>query len=288
MTKKTKILDADEKHTQQLIFGRKVEEYSVDLNEVLEYPPVAISCGTYKENNFEGKLVEYEIPLGTDGNFAFTQAYPKVGKSFFISLLVSAYQGGSNKYTGKIKGNRKKRKIIHFDTEQGKFHVSKLAKRTMVMNNKKEDDNYHIYALRTMDYKERLEFIEYVLYENFDKKNIGLIIVDGVADLCSDVNSMEESNFVVQKLMEWTSVLNCNLHTIIHQNFGTNKATGNLGSALEKKAELQISLEKNSVHQGHINVECKRSRNRGFETFSFTINDNGLPEFVKDDYEFLE
>ena len=111
------------------------EKYSVDLNEVLEYPPVAISCGTYKENNFEGKLVEYEIPLGTDGNFAFTQAYPKVGKSFFISLLVSAYQGGSNKYTGKIKGNRKKRKIIHFNTEQGKFHVSKLAKRTMVMNN---------------------------------------------------------------------------------------------------------------------------------------------------------
>ena len=38
------------------------------------------------------------------------------------------------------------------------------------MNNKKKDDNYHIYALRTMDYKERLQFIEYVLYEKFDKK----------------------------------------------------------------------------------------------------------------------
>ena len=59
---------------------------------------------------FNGKIVEYQIPLGTDGNFAFTQAYPKVGKSFFISLLVSAYQGGSNKYCGKIKGHRKGKK----------------------------------------------------------------------------------------------------------------------------------------------------------------------------------
>ena len=36
-----------------------------------------------------------------------------------------------------------------------------------------------------------------------------------------------------------------------------------------------------SVIKAWITVECKRSRNRGFETFSFTINENGLPEFVE-------
>jgi hypothetical protein len=30
----------------------------------------------------------------------------------------------------------------------------------------------------------------------------------------------------------------------------------------------------------------ERSRNRSFEPFSFTINENGLPEFVDNDYEF--
>ena len=29
-------------------------------------------------------VVEYHIPIGTYGNFAFTQATPKVCKSFFI------------------------------------------------------------------------------------------------------------------------------------------------------------------------------------------------------------
>ena len=48
---------------------------------------------------------------------------------------------------------------------------------------------------------------------------------------------------------------------------------------------FKIKLEKNGVNQGWISVECKRSRNRGFETFSFTINENGLPEFVDNDYD---
>ena len=94
------------------------------------------------------------------------------------------------------------------------------------------------------------------------------------------------SNFIVQKVMTWTSKLSCHLMTVLHQNFGSDKPTGNLGSALEKKAETQIKLEKNEVNKGWITVECKRSRNRGFEPFSFKVNDKGLPEFVNNDFEF--
>jgi hypothetical protein len=97
---------------------------------------------------------------------------------------------------------------------------------------------------------------------------------------------MEQSNFIVQKVMTWTSKLSCHLMTVLHQNFGSDKPTGNLGSALEKKAETQIKLEKNEVNKGWITVECKRSRNRGFEPFSFKVNDKGLPEFVNNDFEF--
>ena len=81
--------------------------------------------------------------------------------------------------------------------------------------------------------------------------------------------------------MSWTDELQCHIVTIIHSNYGSDKPTGILGSFLEKKAETQIKLEKNGVNKGWISVECKRSRNRGFETFSFTINDNILPEFVR-------
>ena len=262
------------------------EEANVDISEVIKYPPVSLSCGSYIDRDVEGNEIEYPIPIGTDGNFSFVQAFPKVGKSFFISLLVSAYQSGGNKYSGNIKGHRRGRKIIHFDTEQGKFHCQKVFRRPVIMNDLQTDDNYHTYALRAMTPNERVNFIEYILFDKYNEDKIGLIIIDGVADLLNDVNSMTETNYVVQKIMTWTAKKQCHLLTIIHQNFGSDKPTGNLGSALEKKAETQIKLEKNEVNKGWITVECKRSRNRSFDPFSFSVNDNILPEYVNNDFEF--
>jgi len=284
MTKKIKT--NEEREADRMAMQLLEEEANVDISEVIKYPPVSLSCGSYIDKDVQGNEIEYPIPIGTDGNFSFVQAFPKVGKSFFISLLVSAYQSGGNKYSGTIKGHRRGRKIIHFDTEQGKFHCQKVFRRPVIMNELQTDDNYHTYALRAMTPNERVDFIEYILFDKFNEDKIGLIIVDGVADLLNDVNSMTETNYVVQKIMTWTAKKQCHLLTIIHQNFGSDKPTGNLGSALEKKAETQIKLEKNEVNKGWITVECKRSRNRSFDPFSFSVNDNILPEYVNNDFEF--
>jgi RecA-family ATPase len=126
------------------------------------------------------------------------------------------------------------------------------------------------------------------LYDTLDGKDIGLVIIDGIADLCSDVNNIEESNAVVQKLMKWTKELNCHIVTVIHSNFGTDKPTGHLGSFLEKKAETQIQLELNTVNKELVTVSCKRSRNASFDTFSFKVNKYGLPQVEGDFYDPLK
>jgi hypothetical protein len=276
-----------DKDAQRLIMQLYEEECYINPLEKVEYPLPAISFGTKAFETKDG-LIEYPIPVGTYGNFSFVQAPPKSKKTFFISLLSAVYLNDEiNGISGDLKGNRQGKHLIHFDTEQGNFHASLVFKRPMEMSGNKIE-NYHTYALRQLSAKDRIDFIEYCLYDKLEGKDVGVVIIDGIADLCSDVNNIEESNLVVQKLMKWTKELHCHIITVIHSNFGTDKPTGHLGSALEKKAETQIQLELNTVNKELVTVSCKRSRNTSFETFSFKVNKAGLPQVEGNLYDVLK
>jgi len=277
-----------EQETINNMFMQQIEkECFVDTTEIISYPPVALSLGEHTINTKSG-LKTYPIPIGTYGNFSFVQAPPKTKKTFFISLLASVYLSGKNRFGGDIQGHKEDRCLIHFDTEQGKWHSQRVFKRVLDMNDGKDVGCYHTFGLRTVGYKTRLGFIEYYLKYKIEKGKVGLVVIDGIADLVSDVNNLEESNKVVQKIMEWSAKFDCHIITVIHSNFGSSKPTGHLGSLLEKKCESQIELELNTVHTEQVTVKCKRSRGYSFETFSFKINDIGLPEVVGNVYDHLQ
>ena len=261
-----------------------LEECYVDPNEEIEHPPVAISYGTHSYQTKNG-LQTYDTPIGTYGNFSFISAPPKHKKTFLVSLLSAAYLGGDSKrFTGKIKGHRNGKCILHFDTEQGKFHAQKVFKRPLDMS-KLDNQCYRTYGLRARTFKERIDIIDFAIRQ-FD--NVGLIIIDGIADLVSDVNNIDEANAVVQKLMYWTEVYNCHIITVIHTNWGSTKPTGHLGSALQKKCETEIHLERNEFDNTIIDVKCKSSRSRAFDNFSFFVNDYSLPEVTDNDIDVLD
>ena len=257
----------------------------VDNQEKIDYPPVALSLGTkYIQTKEGGQMLP--IAIGTYGNFSFVQSPPKTKKTFFISLLSSVYLSGSNNFGGDIKGHRKSQCLLHIDTEQGKWHAQRVFKRAIDMSDLDGSQCYYTYALRQIGFKQRIDFIEYLLRDKI--MNTGLIIIDGIADLVGDVNNLEESNACVQKLMEWSSIYECHIITVIHSNYGSSKPTGHLGSFLEKKCETQIELEANTVNKEWVTVKCKRSRGYAFETFSFEVNDLGLPQIVGDLYDPLK
>lgn len=275
----------EEKEVQRMYFERVVDETFIDPSVEVKYPPVAISMGTYRYTTRDGDK-EFPVPIGTYGNFSFVQAAPKTMKTFFVSLLSAVYLNGQVEgFSGEMKGYRKGRALVHFDTEQGEFHASKVFRRPLEMVGETQD-NYHTLALRQFSPKDRLEFIEWYLENKVD--DVGLVIIDGIADLCNDVNNIEESNKVVQKVMEWTAKHKCHIFLVIHSNFGTDKATGHLGSFLEKKTETQIQLERNTKHNNMVTVTCKRSRNYSFDKFSFEVDKYGLPSIVGDLYDPLD
>ena len=257
----------------------------VDINEKIDYPPVALSYGEKLLKSESGdKLVP--IALGTYGNLSVVTAPPKTMKTFFISLLASVYLSGSNIYGGNLKGHKGNGHLLHIDTEQGLWHCQKVFKRPLTMDSSINTNNYHTFGLRSIDHKMRIDFIDYYLENKIDKPS--LIIIDGIADLCSDANSIIESNALVQRLMEWSAKYKCHIINVIHQNYGSQKlGTGHLGSFLEKKAETVIALEANTVNKDWVTVKCGRSRGYSFDTFSFEVNDVGLPQVVNNIYDPL-
>lgn len=258
----------------------------VNTKDKIEYPPVALSFGEKLNKHPKGDSL-LPIPIGTYGNLSVVTAPPKTKKTFFISLLASVYLSGSNIYGGDIKGHRKNGNLIHFDTEQGLWHCQKVFKRVYDMDSTIDPRVYHTFGLRAVSHKERVQFIEHYLSKKINTPS--LVIIDGIADLVSDVNNIEETNSVVQKLMEWSANYNCHIINVIHQNFGSTKlGTGHLGSFLEKKAETVIQLEGNTVNKEWITVKCKRSRGYAFETFSFQVNERGLPIMVNNLYDPLK
>tara|TARA_B110000093_G_C12969899_1_gene411768 strand:+ start:1360 stop:2214 length:855 start_codon:yes stop_codon:yes gene_type:complete len=267
-----------------LMFMQSIEEECViDINKKIEHPPVAISFKT-KETTTKDGVKSFPVPIGTYGNFSFVQAPPKSMKTFFVSLLGSAFCNPKGKYTKGMSSFRDNKHFVHFDTEQGEWHAQRVFKRIQWMNKGIGLDFYHTFALRKISYRSRIDFIEYYLdCMREEGKEIGLVVIDGVADLVSDANNLEESSAIVQKIMAWTTIYNCHIVTVIHSNNGSDKPTGHLGSFLEKKAETQIQLSRDENKLGAITVSCKRSRNTPFEQFDFKLDEQGLPKVINTD-----
>ena len=284
--KEQKELKLTEKQTEKLMLMEYLEqECSVDIEKEVKYPPVTLSFGEKLIKAEEGDNL-VPIALGTYGNLSVITAPPKTMKTFFVSLLASVYLSDKNIYGGKLKGHRGDGHLLHIDTEQGAWHCSKVFKRPLQMDSSIPKDNYHHYAFRPLDHQTRIDMIEHLLETKIDKPS--LIIIDGIADLCSDANSIIETNKLVQKLMLWSAKYKCHIINVIHQNFGSTKyGTGHLGSFLEKKAETVIALEANTVNKEWVTVKCGRSRGYSFDTFSFKVNDVGLPTVVEAIYNPL-
>lgn len=252
----------------------------VDVAEVIERQPIALSKGTY---TYKGN--EYPIPLVSLGNFMCIIGASKSMKSFLKSVCISAcWNGNIHQYFKDINNhNLQDKYIADFDTEQGKYHAQKVFRRSTEMVGR-TPDNYLPFALRSLTPKERLQFIEWFHFESEYRDNIGLVSIDGVADLVDNVNDLEASNKVVNSLMKMTADTNSAMITVLHKNFGTSKPTGHLGSAVLKKAETVIGIDR--MPEGLI-VEAKAdyTRNIPFRDFKYALDENTfLPYEIDEDF----
>lgn len=283
------LIPVNDNEPEEVDYSKMLDDCTMDMDKVVPAPDVIIYYG-YDD---KGK----EVPLLTRGEFSAIVAQSKTKKSFNKSLIEAAFMGGAtNNYTNHIRGGVIKNKgwLISIDTEQGEFYAHNTFKRTERISGYRYD-KYKPIQTRAKTVEERIALIDYIVYESEYADNIDLLVIDGVADLVYNTNDIESSSIVASKMLQWTSIGNLHLMTVIHKTGSSDKARGHLGTSVQIKTEAIILMDSLTDDQGNfilnkdgyperntVKVRCGMSRGKPFEEFYLRVDNDGLP-FTFDD-----
>jgi hypothetical protein len=194
-----------------------------------------------------------EQVICTVGNISNIQAAAKGGKSAVVGSMIAAvingrYQGADT--LGFTAENPEGKALIHFDTEQSTYDHDQLVRRSIRRANKEAAPGWLMsYCVTDLSIPDRLTALETAIRKGeAEHGGVFAILLDGVADLCTNPNDTAESFALVGQLHALAIKHDCAIVTVLHENPGseTGKTRGHLGSQLERKAETNLRLAKDA------------------------------------------
>lgn len=220
--------------------------------------------------------------FGTLGNFSLIQGKAKSRKSYFISALASAGLSTQD-VASTFRGYIDDKIVVYVDTEQGDYHAQRVKKRILQQAQHAtniNNDRLRYFKFRSLDSnKERLKFVEFII-QTID--NIGLLIIDGIADIASKgVNDEEEATKIASSLLKWSAQKQCHITIVLHENKHDRNAKGHLGSYLVQKAETTFSAKKSDRNKDITEITAEYTRNAEPPALEMSIN-------ALDEVEFAE
>lgn len=219
--------------------------------------------------------------FATRGNLSLVTGKAKSRKTFFTSIALAAASKKSdiqNAIWGELP--EEKSLVLHFDTEQSKYHTQQVVKRVCNLMGVEKPENYRAFSLRSYSPAERLKLIEYCITM---ERHLGFVIIDGIRDLVTSINDENQATEISSQLLKWTEERDIHLMTVLHQNKGDNNTVrGHLGTELVNKAETIISVVKDKENEDFSIVEFAECRGIAPKNLAFSIDDDGLPELLED------
>lgn len=194
-----------------------------------------------------------EQVICTVGNISNIQAAAKGGKSAVLGSMIAAaingrYQGADT--LGFTAENSAGKALIHFDTEQSAYDHDQLVRRSIRRANRELAPGWLMsYCVTDLSIPDRLTALEAAIRKGeAEHGGVFAILLDGVADLCTDPNDSAESFALVGHLHALAIKHDCTIVTVLHENPGSEigKTRGHLGSQLERKAETNLRLAKDA------------------------------------------
>ena len=159
-------------------------------------------------------LLEYGgVGFSPLGGIQAMSGQKKNGKSFVITQLMAAILGAGSERVEQYLGGLKLREdtvehighrptVLYIDTEMEKLNTAKVLRRVHWLcgwDLKKNSDYFHVLWLRTVeDPKKKMEIVNAAI--NYYKPTA--VFIDGLRDLLTDFNSLDESMPLIAQLMK--------------------------------------------------------------------------------------
>jgi 5S rRNA maturation endonuclease (ribonuclease M5) len=188
-----------------------------------------------------------EVGVVWRGNVHTLVAQSKAGKTHALGALMRTMVTGERTLGWTI--DLPERGVIaYLDFEQDAEDFHKLLCHHAGVT----EEQVHGYRLAGMDAHQAQRAAELIMERT---PNLCMLIIDGYADLSTDVNSAEEAVSIVQRWMDLTATYNVALLGVLHLNPGSEtKSRGHLGSQLERKSKtvLQIDVDENGIRETYV------------------------------------
>ncbi|MBK7806712.1 MAG: AAA family ATPase [Saprospiraceae bacterium] len=225
---------------------------------------------------FEIEDGEDSYGIALPGSVIEFSGKPKARKSSLMAGFAAACLAKDKKalnIRSKIEG-----KVLWIDTEQSRLEFSYFQRMLVRMAGlDRHPDNYIALNIRKYDDNTRFEIVNHAITRNPD---LGLIIIDGIADLSMDENEQNSTKALVSRLMYWADSIACPILIAIHTNKDGKESTGHLGGYIDKRCSYHIRVEKNSEESPSL-VYPKLSRmGEKFPKFYFAHEQGGLPRIL--------
>lgn len=197
----------------------------------------------------------------------------KSGKTFASMIFETALLSGQ---CMGFEAQQENLTILHIDTGQHGNSVADKNKKLLSLAGYPSEENYerlHVLTIKELSASERLSIVQ----ETVEKFKPDFVLIDGIRDLCDDFNNVAESNNVINVIMKLTSMYNCAIMSIIHQNKGKDdNPRGHLGTELMNKCTDGYFVTRGIG--APVSVSQKICRNAPIGDWFFIINDEGKPE----------
>lgn len=223
-------------------------------------------------------------PVAGLGDVSTTTGKAKSRKTFATGLLVASLVGNTD-IQGRIRGGlpEDKRNVLYFDTEQSSYYAQRSARRIYGLLDKNYYydtlPNFHVYSLRPFTPQERLQIVEYLIYNT---PNLGFVVIDGIRDLITSINDEEQATMITSKLLKWSAERMIHINCILHMNKGDNNARGHVGTELMNKSLTVLGVNKLEKNEDYSTIEPIATRDREFKPLVFGIDEEGLPYILSD------